>query len=1064
MPLQENKLQIHSHFVKQVLSPFSVIVLFVVLMIVGGLILSKLSVRLQPSTSATNVLIVHFYWPKASAERLEEEATAKLEGILSTIKGIKKINSVSNYGEGYIRVELDEQLDIQQARFEAASLIRQTYSRLPVGVSFPVVSTNFRQSESSEALLSYTISGPKSAAQIQQYVTDKIIPDLSTLEGLADVQVFGGSPSSWQLKYSIQNLKRSGLTPNEIGSAVASYFSEYEPWSTSIADRGLKTISKKYVKLTTDKIKSPDWAKIPIKKVGGHTIFLTEVVNPVLTEQTPSMYYRVNGRSTVYLILSAAKNCNTILVSAKVRKELERIKKQLPEGYNIRINYDASEYLKGELFKIANKTILAIILLFLFILFLSRQLRYLLIIFIGLVCNLLLSAILYFVFRLELNLISISGITISIGMVIDNSIVVVNHIRDKKDSSVFIAVVGSTLTTIGAVCIIFFLDSERQASLLDFAWVLIINLVISIFISLFFIPALMQKLPLKKKSGDETIRRKRRVARWNSLYLKLLELNLRFRKSLLVLILLLFGIPVFLTPRHIEKESSWAKVYNLTFGGELYNQHLRGIVDRLFGGGLRLFLNDLDHFQYSREMKDRTQLTVIIALPKGATVVQMNKLVLHFEEYLKQFKQIELFECRVFKGEMARIDIVFKTKFEQSSFPSFLKTELETKAVEAGLADFSISGVGQGFSNEINTETMNAGIALRGFNYDELRHLADNVKALLLQNPRVEKAVINSTRDWSGRKSTYEYILRIPDREMLVARQVSLNKMQNELAIISGQRSQVSSIHDNGYYVPVFLTPIEPIVSEWQVLNEPLRTDSVGYIRLNNFAVIKKEKTGDQILREDQEYRLVVNYKVIGDAFIERITSEDIISQVKRELPVGYSIKEERNNFWTGSEKSLLFAIVFTIGVVFLICAILLNSILQALAIVTIIPISFIGVFFTSWFFAYQFDEGGYTSFIILAGVVVNAALYFLNDYNNLLKEKKKLPLLNLYVKSYNSKIMPVLLSSVSMILGLLPVIIYSKNDPFWYALSISTIGGLIFSLIAVLLFLPLFIKGKSQV
>jgi multidrug efflux pump subunit AcrB len=242
-------------------------------------------------------------------------------------------------------------------------------------------------------------------------------------------------------------------------------------------------------------------------------------------------------------------------------------------------------------------------------------------------------------------------------------------------------------------------------------------------------------------------------------------------------------------------------------------------------------------------------------------------------------------------------------------------------------------------------------------------------------------------------------------------------------------------------------------------MNEPIKTDSGAYVRLNNFVSIEKERKGEHIKRENQEYQLIVNYSFIGDFYLGSIVSDRIFKEVKESLPVGYTVSEGDLSFWKGKEKKLTWAVFYTIGIVFIICAVFLNSLLQALAVIAVIPISFIGIFITSGLVDYRFDEGGYAAFIILSGVVVNAALYFLNDYNNLINENQRLPGWRIYLKAYNSKIIPVLLSTVSMIIGLIPFIIYSKNEPFWYAMAISIIGGLISSLIAILLFLPLLLK-----
>jgi multidrug efflux pump subunit AcrB len=145
----------------------------------------------------------------------------------------------------------------------------------------------------------------------------------------------------------------------------------------------------------------------------------------------------------------------------------------------------------------------------------SRQLKYLLLISIALLSNLLLAFILYKAFKIDIHLYSMAGITISVGIMIDNSILVIDHLHHKKDMRIFLAVLGATLSTLGAVCIVFFLDEMQQVHLLDFAWVLIINLSISIVISLFLIPALMQKIRLKKSGLKRQASRKRKVVKWN---------------------------------------------------------------------------------------------------------------------------------------------------------------------------------------------------------------------------------------------------------------------------------------------------------------------------------------------------------------------------------------------------------------------------------------------------------------------------------------------------------------------------------------------------------------------
>ena len=140
----------------------------------------------------------------------------------------------------------------------------------------------------------------------------------------------------------------------------------------------------------------------------------------------------------------------------------------------------------------------------------------------------------------------------------------------------------------------------------------------------------------------------------------------------------------------------------------------------------------------------------------------------------------------------------------------------------------------------------------------------------------------------------------------------------------------------------------------------------------------------------------------------------------------------------------------------------LLESLRQPLAVILMLPLSYIGVFLTFCLFNFNFDQGGYAAFLFLGGIVVNSALYILNDMNNLKKSNPGLSGVKLYIKAYNAKIIPILLTIVSTVLGLTPFLLGGRTESFWFALSAGTIGGLLFSLLMLMVFLPLFIWDGS--
>ena len=128
------------------------------------------------------------------------------------------------------------------------------------------------------------------------------------------------------------------------------------------------------------------------------------------------------------------------------------------------------------------------------------------------------------------------------------------------------------------------------------------------------------------------------------------------------------------------------------------------------------------------------------------------------------------------------------------------------------------------------------------------------------------------------------------------------------------------------------------------------------------------------------------------------------------------------------------------------------------------IPISFVGLFLTFFLFSLSFDQGGFAAFILLSGIVVNAALYILSDYNHYLKDAAhRLTPARLYVKSYQGKIIPIALTVLATVLGLVPFIMDGEDEAFWFALAAGTMGGLIFSVLAIMVFMPALLPLKPK-
>ncbi|MDR2145872.1 MAG: efflux RND transporter permease subunit, partial [Tannerella sp.] len=187
------------------------------------------------------------------------------------------------------------------------------------------------------------------------------------------------------------------------------------------------------------------------------------------------------------------------------------------------------------------------------------------------------------------------------------------------------------------------------------------------------------------------------------------------------------------------------------------------------------------------------------------------------------------------------------------------------------------------------------------------------------------------------------------------------------------------------------------------------------------------------------------------------------LKEFGKDLPLGYAAEREGYNYyWSQKDNKQYLLIGLIILIIFFMTSILFNSLKQPLAVIFIIPVSYIGVFLTFYLFRLNFDQGGFASFILLCALTVNSGIYVINEYNRIKVRKPAMKPLKIYIKAWNIKIFPIFLTMISTILGFLPFMVGLAKEGFWYPLAVGTIGGLVMSSIGLFLFLPLFLLGKK--
>ncbi len=1037
---------------------FSVLLIMAALAVIGGAMLPMLNVQYTPSPVERKI-DVSFTWPDASARLIEQSVTSRIEGALSAITGSESVSSRSSKGSGRVTIRFRKGTEMAAARFEVASAIRNLYPKLPEEVSYPAISIATGGTRESDMLV-YTIKADLPSRRIEEYVEAHMSTPLSQTEGVGKVSLSGVTPFEWVITFDPKAMEVNGISAADLAAAFRDYFRSDVIGLTTLphADGTDRSIVLKLRNRA-----SLNFGDIPIARRNGRIYHLRDFATARWCEAPPSTYFRINGLNTITLSIGCEASTNMLRVAENVKEEMQRLQAAFPPGISATLTYDASEYVSGELHKIYLRTLLCVAILMLFVYLVSRDFNYLLIIAVTLAVNILVAVVFYNLLNLDIHIYTLAGITVSLGIIIDSSIIMVDHYSYYRNRRVFVSILGALLTTIGALGIVWLLPEKQQANLTDFSLVIVINLVVSLIVALLFIPALLDKFPLKRSMTVSSVKRRRLTVRVSRAYARFIGWGRRHRWLFIVALIWGFGIPTFLLPEKIEPEKGetpgrGTELYNKIMEGRFMTEH-RSFLDKFLGSSLHLFHTATSRYNNFREPEQKV-LYVNAGMAEGCTVQQLNDVVRHMENYICQFDEVDMFRTRITSYDNARIEITFKPEYENSGFPSMLKQELTSAAINFGGATWRVWGIDDNsFNNNIVSSYRSNQIRLRGYNYDQLAAYADRLIDSLSTNRRVSEPEIMDGDAWTLPHN--EFTIRYDD-ERIAATGLDVSDYYTILNTMLYQ-SRLPSVYNGEELQQVILESGDrDRFDRWHIANAQVGIDSLR-TKLSTVGTIEKHRTGISIRRSKQSYEILVGFDFIGSYELGKRLIERTVRQLNDEiLPIGFRADSPSHNFGRKEKQQQAWLILLVVAIIYTMCTILFESLRKPLVIILMIPISFIGVFLSFGWSDFIFDQGGFAAFVLLCGIVVNAGIYLINEEDTCAAISGKRGIA-LYLKAFNHKIVPISLTILSTILGLAPFLYDGPEEVFWFAFAIAAISGTFFSVIALLIYLPIFLPMRRN-
>ena len=1016
------------------LSSFSVILIFVVMMVMGFALAPLLDVGTDPTSRQGKQLTIRCEWPQVSAKVVEQNLTAPIEGMVSALKGVESVSSRSSFGHCEVNVRLKENQNVSTVKFSISSMLRQSYAKFPKGISFPMIEggeivNGQKANHESQLLLTYHVNADMQPEMIKKLISGMVVRPLETIDGVTKVEVTGTTERYMEVSYDPMQLSACGVTPQEMQDAIRNYIGKDEVVGTMLQTTADHKQERVAFRLVTAN-KEADLASVPIKKIGGKVIYLNDLAQIKMKKQDPLGYYRVNGLNTIYINVYASADANFVRLSDAVQEEMYVIKSQIRQPLYVHLAYDSAQQQRDETAKLVGRTLLSLLFLLAFVFVVYRSFKYLSVVAFALAANILMAIIAYWAFGLKLHVYSLAGITVSMGLIIDSTIVMADHYGYYHNRKAFLSILAAMLTSIGSLIIIFFLPQEMQDDLSDFAWIVIVNLVVALLVSFFFVPALMEQWHCAVPRLWSC--KRRFVVRWNHIYHRYLLLTSRHRWVYYIALLWAFGIPFHALP-------------------EDWGMDKCGFLTDYLGGISQMFVDYLDGSVQRRNADERKTLHVQALMPVGGTAVQLNDKMILVEELLKKYPEIKEFVTRI-DGRQGEITVKFRDGVD-ASFPYRLESMVIGKVITIGGADWSTYGVSErGFSNSIDLQYKANRIKISGYNYAQLYRLSENISGYLGKNPRVQDIAIETP----GFENQEDEVYVDYQKDRLGMYGLSPYDIHRELRMLLSPE-YVGAYKDHQMNVDVYLKPL-PVEQYdlWHMENSQFHVDSLQLFA-SDVMKLQRREAKEVIPKEKQEYVLNVAFNVLGSYTYTTEYLDSVMAHFKRTLPVGYHC-EMPSYKGADSEGANYWLLLLVAVLIFFICSVVFESLRMALVVVSMIPVSLIGAFLTFIITGVEFGSGGFASLVLLSGIVVNSAIYILCQYAKIQKEKS-ISRMKAYLCAFNHKIVPIYLTVISTIVGLVPFFLEQSEEPFWFSFAVGITGGLLLSIPAMIFVMPLFLK-----
>ena len=1008
--------------------PISTALIFVAVIVFGLFSVTKLGVDYYPEIEIPYVSVITMY-PGGNAEDIETNITRVLEDQLNSVDNLDKITSQSKDNVSIVTLEFEYGCDITEAANDVRDVVSRTQSLLPDNVEYPTV---MKISSSMMPIMMLSVTAEESYAALAKTLDDKMVNELNRINGIGSVAVIGAQEREVQVNVDPNKLEAYGLTIESLGQIIAAENVNVPAGSLDLGNQVFN------LKSDLEFDDSRELRDIVISNRGGRTVKLTDVATIIDTLQKATMDERINGRKGVRVMIQKQTGANSVQIIEDVQEKLAEIIPTLPSDCKVATIFETSREIKDAINSLSQTIMFAFIFVILVVMFFLGRWRATFIICLTIPISLICAFIYLFATGSTLNIISLSALSIAIGMVVDDAIVVLENItthieRGSKPkeaaiyatNEVWLSVIATTLVVVAVFMPLTMIPGMAGILFRELGWIVTIVVCVSTAAAITLTP-MMSAYFLKIDGAAHTYKGIGIIYKpidkfliWlDNVYERALRFVVRWKKSVIALLLIFFGVTMVLVrevPTEFFPASDNARITMTVKLPQNVHVDYTAKVARQIDGIIA----------------EKFPFVNLVSTSAGASSSE------------NAFAAMQTTGSHIINYNIKmprRTDIERPTIFE---IADVLRKEL---AAIPEISEFSVVPGGSNGPSGGGASTVD----IKVFGHDMNDAMA-TAKEL-----REKMSKLSTMRDAQLSREDLQ-----PEFNVVFDRDKLSYYGMNSATAAQFVRNRIygfecTKYREDGDEYDIVVRYDEPFRESLEVVENITLYSATGQpVKLKEVARIEESFSSPTIERENRQRIVTVKGSVganiaLGDAVAEvNAMLADYETPAGITLDLGGTVEDQGDSF---SDIMTLFVLIIIL--VYIVMASQFESLAYPFIIMFTIPFAMSGVFLALWLTNTPLSLIALIGGIMLVGIVTKNGIVLV-DYMNLLVERGS-SVADAVIAGGKSRLRPVLMTSLTTILGMVPMALgIGEGSEIWQPMGISVVGGLLLSTLLTLFIVP---------